>query len=154
MLTKDYILSQELAQMLGVHIATFSNWYNDYPDYVDNGLIIKYGNCTFFNKDLPLFVLSRREWIQNNIGKFTDFTNSYPITYLKSEFNFDPYFSRGYGELFNVCNKNFFKFNEYTAKKIKNKTLYPMNKQELNEYLLDDNVDYLHVSKNNYIVYY
>ena len=132
-LTKDYILTYEFAKKLNITINNFSPWLKWRPDLVGTDLI-KLGECVFFKKSIPL--LGRSFRLKLPELELTDFTNKIPITYLKSEYKFNPKFceSHGLGKVIDVCGKKFFEFDWDFAYKNRRKIWYLMSLKEYEDY--------------------
>lgn len=150
-LTKDYALSAEFAQKMGITINNFSKWYNSNPDLEGTDLI-KMGECLFFKKNTKLLWKSHANALKTL--ELTDFTNKVPVTYLRSEYKFDPKYaeSRGLGKVIDVANKKFFEFNYDFAYKNRRKTWYPMPKEEYTDEYADCLA--LDVAKKHLIILY
>lgn len=151
-LNKSYVLSAELAQKMNITINNFSKWYNSNPDLIGTDLI-KMGECLFFKKNTKLLWESHAKALETL--RLTDFSNKLPITWLKSEFKFNPQYAekQGLGKVVDVAKKKFFEFDCDFAYKNRYKTWYPMTKEEFNCGEYDDLIS-MDVSKNNVIVLY
>lgn len=136
-LTKDYILTAEIAKKLNITINNFSPWLKWRPDLIGTDLI-KMGDCTFFKSSIPLLYKSHRAILPEL--NLTDFTNKVPLTYLKYEYKFNPKFceTQGLGQVVKVVNKKFFEFNWDFAYKNRRKTWYLMSLKEYEDFVKTD----------------
>ena len=155
-LTSKYFATFEYAKKAHINVSNFSNFYEDkkYRHLVGSELI-KMGECFFIFKTFPgLTKIHAKRLVELEL---TDYSNKLPLTFLKSEYRFDPKFCEkaGYGKVIDVCGKKFFEFSPEFVKKYKNSTWYTMSKSELNEYLQEDrDAEYLQVSSKFYIIAY
>lgn len=151
-LTNDYILTAEFSKKLNISINNFSNWYNQYPDLVDTGYLVKLGDCTFFRKSIKLLFPRWKKALKEL--EFTDFSNILPLQYLKTNYSFDEkFFDKG--ERCVIAGKTMFRFDKEFADFHRNKVWYKMTNNELNETLKEvEDLEYFKVRPKIYVVYY
>jgi len=84
-LSKNYVLANEVVQHAGIHIANVSNMIKLLEDANESeGVVVKYGNCTFINRDAKNITNSFKEYIKTPGLKLTDFSDKLPITYVQT----------------------------------------------------------------------
>jgi len=155
-ISDNYVLSNEVAEVGGIAIANFSMFNNLCETHNIKGAIEKYGNCTFLNSrsiDVPN---NFRKIMQNN--KMTDLKNCvllpYVTSYLqtsKKDFIKIPDVKR----VFKVAGKEFAEVSPELADIMKNKVVTNINKEDYEECTINGDIDgSIKLSKNNYMVWY
>lgn len=134
-LDKNFVLTAEFAKVCDITINNFSKWYNSYPDLVDYGYLYKFGDCTFFRKNIPILLTSWKEKLKIHEAELTDFSDKLPLNYLKTEFGFDEKFAKktGLGTRVKIAGKNFIQFNPDFASSQKRKVWVRVTDEELKE---------------------
>ena len=155
-LNKKYILSNELVDKMGIHIANISMIRQQFEDNNDFGSIVKMNNCSFINITCNHLPNNIKNGILNNT--FTDMSDKLPCTFVKSEYNVTE------NELFRsgividkvtIASKDFYVFNQEFIKKMRNKLGYVLNKKELDECIKNNEIDgFEQISKNKFFVWY
>jgi hypothetical protein len=85
-LSNDYVLSNEIVQKSGIHIANISMGIKTLQESDSkSGSVVKYGNCTFLNKQAKTLPTYLKNYIHNPLWTFTDFSNKLPVTFLQAE---------------------------------------------------------------------
>lgn len=136
-LNKDFILSSELTQKMGIHTANISALRKEFENEGDSYNILKLNNCTFINTRCRKLPKNIREGIEKNT--FTDMSNKLPCTYIRTEFSMTERELKNAGLVIDkvtVADKDFFVFTDEWVKKLKGKIGYVLNKQET-EYCLE-----------------
>lgn len=164
--TKEYVSSAEVCDKLELHIATFSKWINEIDEVRDRFQIVKMGNITFIRKDLPKF-RNYRERLEGI--KLTDYSDLVPLSYLKSEYNFDEDYLREHPELGEFVtltfstkqgkeadtDKTFFKFNSELRNKLRRAVWYTASKREIeSDPETFGDIQKIQIAKDKFLTYY
>ena len=141
-INSNFVYIDEAQQKLNVT----KNWlimaFKKNPDFEDAGLVIKIGNCRFFDCVQNPF--------KHKITDFTDFSRLLPLAYLKRNFGFDPNFCK-FGKVVEFFGKKWFEFDSEFYNAHKRDVWYHCKADKL-----DDFKDFktIQVSKNDFIVIY
>ena len=84
-LSKGYILSNELVQKMGIHIANISMLRQHFEEADDFASMIKMNNCTFINSKAVGLPRNIRSGVDDNT--FTDVSNKLPCTFVRTEYD-------------------------------------------------------------------
>jgi len=155
-LERKYILSNELVEKMGIHIANISMLRNSFEQNDDYYSIVKMNNCSFINtkaKNLPRNI---RDGISSNT--FTDMSDKLPCTYTRTEYEVTE------KELFRagividkvrVCGKDLYVFDHEFIKKMKGCIGYVLDEEEtLQCFRNKEIIGYIKLAKNKYWVWY
>lgn len=147
-LNSNYVLANEIVQNAGIHIANISNMIKQLENTNEReGVVVKYGNCTFINKTAKNLPNNLKEYIEYPGWTLTDFANKLPVTYLQSELGVsydllkESFGENGYdlGET-EVAGKKFVVFPESFKKKMEGMTLYVLNEDDYHSCLENDDI--------------
>lgn len=162
-LSKNYILSNEIVQKAGIHIANISMSIKTLEDSdTKSGLAVKLGNCTFLNKqakNLPTYI---KNYMDNPEWSFEDFSDKLPVTYVASEFGVpankieEAFKKSNYLEsVETIAGKKFFKFTKEFRDLMEDKTWYILSKEEAEDCLKNGEIDgFTPLYKEKYFTWY
>lgn len=154
-LHKNYILSNELTQKMGIHIANISMLRKQFEDD-DSGTVIKRNNCTFINIKANNLPNNIRVGISQNT--FTDMTNKLPCTFVRNEYSLSDkelMQSSIIKEKTKIAGKDFYVFTDEFVKQMKNKNGYVLNKAETMECINNGDIDgYIQITNKKYFTWY
>jgi hypothetical protein len=148
-LSNDYVLSNEIVEKSGIHIANISMGIKLLEDSnAKAGAVVKYGNCTFLNKNAKTLPLYLKNYIHNPQWTFTDFSNKLPVTFLQAELGV-PFkdIQEGFKKegtdisVQEIAGKQFAVFPKEFAEKMKKTTWYMLNEEEFKSCLRAGDID-------------
>lgn len=132
LLSNDYVLGKEVADVAGINIANISRVFNKLKD---SGDAIKLGGSIFLKRNAPDLQNNFKKIISKN--KLTDLSKSLPLPYLLSELDInEKELLEAFGtniELFYVSGKTFVRFYKEFADYLKYKTMYTIKDDEFME---------------------
>lgn len=150
LLNNKSILSNELVQKMGIHIANIS--------MLESPNIIKMGNCNFLQPDDLFLPKNIKQFIKSNINSFTNLENMLPCKFARDELEVSEKHLLQSGiveKIVEVSGKQFYKFNADFVKRIHKKVLYVLDKEEFEDCLKTKSItDYIELSKNKYLTMY
>lgn len=158
LIPKDYILSNEIAKIANIHVANFSMLMNEIEDKGIFDTMVKYGACTFVNKNSSNIPMNIFKHIHKNKGKFTDLEDYILLTYFKNQFEVP---QNGINDLLKlgiitevktVEGKKFIKLRQDITDSLKNKVITNINEKDFNEF--KNEVEGFKLSKNNFLIWY
>jgi hypothetical protein len=155
-ISDNYVLSNEVAEMGKIEIANFSMFQKLCEDTNIHGAIEKYGNCTFLNSRSMDVPNNFRKIMQNN--KMTNLKNcillSYATSYLQTTKK-DFTKMKEVVRVFKVAGKEFVEVSPELADIMKNKVVTNINREDFEECTELGDIDGgIKLSKNNYMVWY
>ena len=155
-LNKNYISSNELVEKMGIHIANISMLRNSLEYDDDITTIVKKGGASFIKKNSYKLPSNIKEGIVNN--EFTDISNKLPCPFVKSEYQVSEKELMKSGLVISkekIAGKDFYVFSDDFVKKVRNKIVYTLNKEETMECFAKKQIDgYIQVSKNKFLTWY
>ena len=150
-LTEDHVLGAELCELMQIHMANISN--------LKLSSILKFGNCPILCKsdsDLP-------PKIKTNLfrSELTSLKDKIPLSYFKSEYNLtnEEILTHVADKIEIIAGRKILCYKPEFLQKIKrykiDNMIYIADRKELNEFLYEyEDVDYIKVTNNKYIVIY
>lgn len=148
LLNNKHILSNELVQKMGIHIANIS--------MIDSPNILKMGNCNFLSPDDLHLPKNIKTFIRNN--EFTVLENMLPTKYAKEELGISEkqmFDTKIVSSIETVAVKKFYKFSDDFISRIKNKVLYILDKDDFSDCLNNNQItDYVKLNNNKYLTMY
>lgn len=155
-LSDNYILANELVQKMDIHIANISILKNNLERLNNTKDIISLKKCSFINKDSLMLPNNILVGIFSN--EFTDISDKLPVTYVRSEFGITYKELQKSGILLGkvkIAGKQFYHFTPEFVEKMKNKTVYILNKKETLECERNKDIDgYIQLGKNKFLTWY
>jgi hypothetical protein len=148
-LSNDYVLSNEIVEKSGIHIANISMGIKQLEDADSkSGSVVKYGNCTFLNKQAKTLPTYLKNYIHNPLWTFTDFSDKLPVTYLQAELgvpfkDIQEGFKRDGTDISvkDIAGKQFAVFPKEFVEKMKDSTWYILSEEDFNECLNAGDID-------------
>lgn len=153
---ENYVLSNEIADQGGIHIANISNFIKLVTKEGIPDTIIKYGNCTFLNKKSPYLPKTFMKIIFDKNNKITDMSNKLLSSYIQTEFNCTKkeFINGTNSKEVKVAGKSFIEIQDNILS-IKDKVITNINKEDYEDCLACDDIQGgFKLSKNNYLVWY
>lgn len=148
LLNSKHILSNELVQKMGIHIANIS--------MIDSPNIVKMGNCNFLCADDLYLPKNIKKFILQN--EFTNLENSLPVNYVKAELGVSEkqlFDSKIVSSVQEIAGKKFYKFTDDFISRIHKKVLYILDKEDWSDCLRDKQItDYVKLNNNKYLTMY
>lgn len=155
-LSENYILANELVSKMNVNIANVSMIRQKFEDENDLTTIIKMNSCNFIKSNSSKLPQTFQRSINSNT--FTDFTNKLPCTWLKEEFNVTErewFNSKIVTDKVKLYGKEFYVFSEDFIKKVKNRILYVLDKEETQKCYQNNQIEgYIQLSNNKFMTWY
>ena len=149
--TGDHILGAELCELMNIHMATISN--------LKLTSVLKLGNCPILSKiDNSLPTKMRLNLFKPELTSLED---KIPLSYFKSMYSLsnEDIMNHIAQEIEVIADRNFIVYKPEFLNKIKKQGLdnmmYIADRKELNELLYEyEDIDYIKVNNNKYIVIY
>lgn len=132
-LNKKYILANELAQNMKMHIANISNYAKSFGDD-DYGHTIKMNNCTFI--DTTSLQLPHNFLVGILTNEYVDMSDKLPCTWVKDEYNMTEKEMLKANMIFGkvkVAGKEFYHFLPEFVEQMQRKIGYVMDLKETEE---------------------
>lgn len=150
LLNNKSILSNELVQKMGIHIANIS--------MLESPNIVKMGNCNFLQPDDLFLPKNIKQFIRSNINSFTNLENMLPCKFARDELEVSEKQLLHSGiveKIVEVSGKQFYKFSDDFVKRIHKKVLYVLDKEDFEDCLKSKSItDYIELAKNKYLTMY
>lgn len=150
LLNNKSILSNELVQKMGIHIANIS--------MLESPNIVKMGNCNFLQPDDLFLPKNIKQFIRVNAGTFTNLENMLPCKFARDELEVSEKHlldSEIVEKIVEVAGKQFYKFSDNFVQRIHKKVLYVLDKEEFEDCLKTKSItDYIQLTKNKYLTMY
>lgn len=148
LLNNKSILSNELVQKMGIHIANIS--------MLESPNIVKMGNCNFLQPDDLFLPKNIKKFIIEN--EFTNLENMLPCKFAKDELGISEKQMLQTGivdKIVEVYGKQFYKFSDNFVKRIHKKVLNVLDKEDFEDCLKNNCItDYIELSKTKYLTMY
>lgn len=109
--TKDYMLTAEIADKLNISMTNISKWYVKFPESVTNKHLVRIGNCVFVHIDFPN--LTKNMKIIFNEPRI-DWSNKLPLNYMIKNFKINV----TYCEKYNIGYKTSYDFKTHRNRRI------------------------------------
>lgn len=154
-LENNYILGNELAQKMNMHIANISMLAQSLEN-TNADDTIKMNNCTFINAESINLPKNIKHGIWTN--KFADMSNKLPCTYVRSEYNVTEkeLFKSGIVEgKTEIAGKKFYVFKADFVEKVKGRVIYMLDKDDCESCVESNSIDgFIELSKNKFLSWY
>lgn len=155
LIPKGYILSNEIADKGGIHIANFSTFVKKVEDANIKDAVLKYGNCTFINIYSDYIPKAFLKITGQN--KMTPMDDKVLTSFVKSEFKctLKEFLRIPGSKEVKVQGKSFIQLPLEFINTVKDKVLTNINKRDYNDCDLNDDIDgAVKLSNDNYLVWY
>lgn len=157
-LKESYISANELAKLMGIHIANVSNFSKIINEQEKIGVVKRMNSTTFFNMNNNLIPNTFREGFEKYKDQITDVSDKLPIHYIFSEYNIN----KKELEKMDICTgfvdiagKEFAVFEREFVNKVKRHITYVLDPEDFADCnkrgLLKG---YVKVNKKKYLVWY